>query len=1025
MLTVYKASAGSGKTFRLAYEYIRLALSYTDAKGQRRLRLPQPGAEGLHRVPGHRSILAITFTNKATDEMKRRIVHELALLAGREPGWDFIEDRNELYTSRLCGEFGCTVGQLRQAAELALDNLLNDFGGFAVSTIDSFFQTVLRTFAREAELAGNYEIVLDNKSVLAYAVGDMISDISKKQGVAADPDNKLLIGAIETLMNREMEDGRAFDLLNRDSKLHAEIIDFFTKINDETFQLHQDAMVDYLADPLRIVRFSNAVSTHVQTSLKRMQQLAATALEVVGPESGRFAAKTLNVLRTGMNGEPVKDSNKTFPLMLQGEIPLKGKTPPSPEALAAVETATRAMGYFNRECVYFTKLADNLYRLVLLGRLLEHIKRFRRENAAIMLSDTNEIIARIIGDDESPFIYERIGLRLRNFLLDEFQDTSRLQWKNLLPLVGDSCATGEDSLVIGDVKQCIYRFRNSDPTLLGTLASNFPPEVAREEAQSPETNSNWRSCANVVRVNNAFFENLCRLMPTLGGAYEGVAQHVSPPQAANPKGYVKCMLYGPAITHDLHEPVEENPGQPWLSSFFNGAALLAAAEIERELRLGYPPSSIAVLFRTNSAVKEFALQLQDYIANVGPSSVWYGVKVSSEEGLTLQSSDAVKLVVAILRFVSAATMGNKTVSERKTADLASLFHDFRKAMTMGGASPEQALEQAMAMRDLRQSRAADISRESAVEVYEAERIEESERRLNSLRELPLDPDCVTLTALVNRVIREFVPADTLKGENTYLQAFQDAVGAYAASHPGSCDLRRFLRWWDGSGCKTSVADGNDSQAINVMTIHKAKGLEYECVHVPWSKFKIPGKKYFWDNPDVFGFVDDPADVPPLVPVTEYARLDELPVAYKNTYLKRVKDGIVDEANVLYVAMTRAVSELCLYIPDTDARTPAKLPEGLMSVENGMLLNVIGLGEMDFAGDPLRMGLEANPEATRWTAGSPMRYQAKKASKPTALEPSFKVEMPSEQPYDPAEGSRLKGVATLDRSALRKFAGDWT
>ena len=209
MINIYKASAGSGKTYTLAREYIKLILGHKDEEGNYRLNRRSGGA--------HRSVLAITFTNKATEEMKTRIIHELAVIAGLEKGWT----KESPYACELCETFRCSRDELRNAAARALRDLLYDFNFFSVSTIDSFFQTILRSFAREAEVAGNYELELNDESIIGMSVDKLLQDLNHGE---QNKRTAYLINWLSSYMTQLIEDGMPFNVFNRSLPIHRNLI---------------------------------------------------------------------------------------------------------------------------------------------------------------------------------------------------------------------------------------------------------------------------------------------------------------------------------------------------------------------------------------------------------------------------------------------------------------------------------------------------------------------------------------------------------------------------------------------------------------------------------------------------------------------------------------------------------------------------------------------------------------------------------------------------------------------------------
>ncbi|MDE5786299.1 MAG: UvrD-helicase domain-containing protein, partial [Duncaniella sp.] len=481
MLKIYKASAGSGKTFTLAREYITLILGEKCEDGTYRL-----ARRGSSR---HRHILAITFTNKATEEMKSRIIHELAVLAGREPGWTSPSP----YLDYLRELFSCSTQQLKAAATTALDDLLHDFNSFNVSTIDAFFQLVLRTFAREAEIDGNYEVELDDERVIALGVDEMLGSLNLRDGNTRD--NLYLLQWLETYMTDKVAEGGSFNVFNRSSQLHANLIKFFKNISGETFVEHEKEIMEYLADPQRLVDFDKHLVSAIGSCRRSTAAACAAAIDYIKANGceGIMQKNTAGMLKAWSKGRRAdgKDPGATPGNILQNPDKAYLKAGISSPLRTVqlddlIAEACRCVTEGYESTRFLEILRKNLFHLGLLKRLSECISAYRKENSTIMLSDTNAILRRIIGREDTPFVYERLGQELEHFLIDEFQDTSPLQWENLLPLVETSMSRDKDCLVIGDEKQCIYRFRNSEPRLLINLHQAFESECASRGTSQQE-----------------------------------------------------------------------------------------------------------------------------------------------------------------------------------------------------------------------------------------------------------------------------------------------------------------------------------------------------------------------------------------------------------------------------------------------------------------------------------------------------------------------------------------------------------
>lgn len=670
-LTVYKASAGSGKTFRLAYEFIRHQLGYRD-DSTGRYRLAPASAHGGNR---HRAILAITFTNKATEEMKRRIVRELAVLAGAP----LVSHRRSDYAAMLTAEFGCTGRELQSAARQALTDLLYDFNFFNVSTIDAFFQNVLRVFAREAELSGNYEVELNDDYAIETGVDSMLSAVTKEYGAGESltPQMRQLASWLHRYMIAQIDDGQAFNLFNRTSSLRSRLIGFIKSLTGEDFKYNEQAIREYVDDPARMERFERELMQLRRDTRDSITAGAAKVFTLVSrngyPEN--YLERGINsLLRAWASGEcrPLTDAQRS-----------RIDADPAKRYYAAIakaglidseidSTVVECMRAIDRYDELDT-VAAQIYSLGLFGHVLRHINEFRHDNNLILLSDTNNLLREIIGDNATPFVYERVGLWLRHFLIDEFQDTSSLQWDNLRPLVETSLAEANDNLIIGDEKQCIYRFRNSDPSLLRSKVEEQFPGRVRLEGNTAESNTNYRSSREVIEFNNTLFTRMATDLG-IGDLYRNVVQKAGP---GAPSGYV------------FMQGVKGADGTK--ASFVEASLAMTAREIARQLSSGYSQSDIAILVRSNSeadTVIDYLLSQAKEIPGLE------GLQVLSDDALTIQSCSAVRLIVNDLKRMD--TMLTASVSGRYTtnADYHSIVREF-DSLRNGGLSASDALSTAV------------------------------------------------------------------------------------------------------------------------------------------------------------------------------------------------------------------------------------------------------------------------------------------------------------------------------------------
>lgn len=928
MLTIYQASAGSGKTFNLAYEYIKLLLGRKTEQGRYLLR----NQGRFH----HRAILAITFTNKATDEMKRRIVRELALLS-RAP---LTDGEKSKYEPMLLDEFGCTSDDLADASRKALVELLNDFTFFNVSTIDAFFQTVLRTFAREAELSGNFEVELSDTYAISTAVDTLLASVrgsatavqSSKSRVqnnsalrtphsalrtlnSALYDSEAVIqGWIVRFMLSEMRAGRAFNLFNRTSRIHEAIIGFITRLSNETLKRRYDEMADYLADPARVVRLDEALDARLDALDRRRRDAChalVTALAAKGLLDKYLKAHVLNPLRRYADGSRPDRLSATLRKAIDdpaGQSYLKGTAPdPALHALLCDALSAVADAAAGEPTLRATRA--NLFALGILGSVFSIMSQFRADNNLILLSDTNGLLSDIISTDETPFIYERLGMQLRHFLIDEFQDTSRLQWDNLAPLLAESLSHDHDNLIIGDPKQSIYRFRNASPELLRSeVARRFP-----REAVTLSSDTNWRSARGIVEFNNGLFRALAANLG-VDDIYTTVAQRVSPPHAGRP-GDVRLV------------PLEADT-----AADFTPLALDATvAEIGRLLSLGASPGDIVLLTRTNPEARAVI----DYLRHALPE-----LPILSDEALLVSAAPSVRLLLSLLRAQSTSTVQSSKGTIQSDTPAAGAPYIAPAATNPTTAPPTiDRFINAYHYHIFHGHTPADAIRLSAVgsrPVATATNAEESLTPLKTLTTLktlpPSTPRALNTdpVSLAERLIATNIPLADRRRDAPFIAAFLDLIIDYSARFGAS--VPGFLRWWDTTGHTAAIPAPESVDAVRVMTIHKSKGLEFPSVIIPFATWPLvrDGELRWYDSHPIPGIPDEL--LPPIIPITSSAALADTP--YAGEYAACRLDETTDQLNATYVAFTRAGTTLTvIYRPDAPGTIGAAIHQALPAVHS--------------------------------------------------------------------------------------------
>lgn len=935
MITIHKASAGSGKTFNLARQYIKLILGHKTEEGN--YVLNRPGARS-----GHRAVLAMTFTNKATEEMKSRIIHELAVLAHCEKGWD----KKSPYEETLCDDFGCSPEQLAAAAKDALYSLLYDFSRFSVSTIDSFFQTVLRAFAHEAEVSSNYALELDDETVIRASVDRMLQSLN--HGKPSEKTHE-----IETWITRYMksliEEGRQFSLFNRSGNVHSGLIEFIAKINNDTFRDNEKRILDYLNGPKLFPEFCKVVFGSADEILRNTVRVCREAVSALNTLDDAAKIVNSNVVKPLVAWSEEGGANKKGPsdtLCKVAEDPAKmwkakvKDSLKSPEVQTAVGMAANAIIDCYTRITTLNVIKKNLYQLGLLSELLRLIDEFRRENSTLLLSDTNSLLSRIIGSDDSPFLYEKLGVRYHHYLIDEFQDTSHSQWANMRPLMKESLAYGYDNLVIGDEKQCIYRFRNSDPSLLHNLhKESWALGNTRIQGEDVSENTNWRSSSDVVLFNNVLFTSIARQFG-LDEVYSNVVQQVS-----------KAHL-------DHH-------GYVLLSCFENGgdgktdALAQMACEMRRQLESGYKPGDIAVLVRT-AKEGETVIQYLEQLRREDPTFPEFDI--ISDKSLLISGSDAVRNIISRLRMLSSVEITTPDRRHSKSnREVARILNDYEKAFT-SGATPDEALESALA-----NMRARSGEGDAPQEVMEDETLHG-----------------VDLISLVESIISTHVDPELRKSDSVFITAFVDLLAKYVGE--GHADIRSFLTWWDEDGHQKSIAGSSDNRALNILTAHKSKGLEFPCVHIPFGEFSTnnKGDTAWFELPHIDGIPDEL--LPPMMPVTITKELLFTPLAEQYDEIKR--QVMLDRTNLLYVAFTRAIDELIIGVKITKTmREGKKSDDGIPSVARTIFDGVKGA---ETSGLP---ALKFD-ENLCLRIGNPTFKKEKAAEKGSAMRPSESKRLPA-------------------------------
>ena len=622
MLTVYRASAGAGKTHKLTGEYLTLLFT-------------GPGA--------FRRILAVTFTNKATDEMKTRIVDELYNLAS---------GRKSDYVELLKSTYSLTEVQVRKQAAKILIDILHDYSAFNISTIDRFFQQTMRAFTREIGLQGGYGIEMDQELVLTTAIDNLLSDLEK-------PESKDLLGWLLRFAEDKIESGGEWNL-------RKDIMALSREVFKESYKAFSEAVGRDIEDKKALEDYKNelyGIIRSVEATAKELGERGLAILNKYGLKVTDFkggSRSPLTLLDRLVQGE-MKEPSATFIGLADNLDGCFTKT---------VSLGTRQIigcafedglndcikgiiSLFGNLTAYNTarEIVRYYYTLGILTDVSRQIAAYREEKNVMLIADTTELLSKVIEGSDAPFIYEKTGTHVDHYMIDEFQDTSGMQWNNFRPLIEESLAHSRDNLIVGDVKQSIYRFRNSDWKLLDEqVQADFSSEEIHEETLK----DNWRSCRNIVEFNNALFTTLPGVLQAVYNEALSVSSLSEEQRAAF---FTKIMSAYDKSFQQVPPPFMQKDGHVRIE-FLSGdnekdwkeeALGRLPGVLEKLQDNGYALKDIAILVRTNQEGAQVADTLLAY-KEEHPSNR-YNYDIISDEALFVSGSTAVRFMVSLLRYL--------------------------------------------------------------------------------------------------------------------------------------------------------------------------------------------------------------------------------------------------------------------------------------------------------------------------------------------------------------------------------------
>jgi ATP-dependent exoDNAse (exonuclease V) beta subunit len=835
---VIRASAGSGKTFNLTKEYLRLLFTEQDAF--------------MH-------ILAVTFTNKATEEMKSRIIRELFTLASDQPSKQLPGLQEATFLSEK---------QIRNKSGNILKKILHHYSGFSVSTIDSFFQRIIRGFTRELGIQEGYSIELDTELVLSEAIEKILIKAEK---------DKTLLSWLTRFAESLIEKGENWNLRNGIHELGKEIFkesyksldeasvklfsdrSFLNEYRNELFTLHRKIESDYKGFGIRAQSIIASHGLEVDDFNRKSSGAAGFLVKLA---DGSFREPTATALSAAITEEKWYTANSPKKQII---LDIASK-----ELMPLMQQVIEFYNDNHRRFYTSSVILKNLYTLGILIDLSKAADEWCSDNNTFLLSEAPGFLNKIIDGNDTPFIYEKAGCWYHHFMIDEFQDTSLLQWFNFKPLISNSLSQEFDNLAVGDTKQSIYRWRNSNWEILETqINQDFLPGIIH----AVTLKENWRSKANLISFNNHFFSNAANLLQqefdqlhanqnlhtqidglgSISALYKDMEQIAGDPQ--NTGGTVQVEYINKDEEMDFYESANEK----------------VVSVIYELIDKGYHLNDIAILTRKNTEARQIADFLLQRSTNQEDEK--YKLDVISDEALRLGSSVTVNTVIALLKYLI------DPFDQTNAYFLKSVYLNY-------------------------------ILSASADETWINAGGKETDTK-NTVLVMPHDFSILaashqsfSLIELIERIIKIF-EFEKHRGEQVYLLALKDMVIDYSRKY--SSDVSRFLEFWEETGKDKSVSAPAGQDAVRILTLHKSKGLEFRITIIPYCTWDLVtfNKSFLWCKP-----VEKPFDKLPVIPLSFTGQLQQ--TIFFEDYLKEYFRQLVDNLNLLYVAFTRAQDGLFIF-----------------------------------------------------------------------------------------------------------------
>ena len=841
---IYDASAGSGKTYALVKEYLKIILT-------------------ANKNDAYRNILAITFTNKAVHEMKSRIVGSLSEFAKEEPNAkasDLMED--------LAVDTALSIIQIKTKSQQIIKHIIHNYAAFDISTIDKFTHKVIRAFAHDLGLPMTFEVTLDTENLLIEAVDAIIAQAGEDEVLT-----KLLID----FTMEKTDDDKSWDISREILETGKLVLNENNR--NEIVHFHDKSISDFIAVKEKLVQVCAALEKENAVLASELLLLIdKNAIDLKSFSRGTFP----NHLQSIADGK-FNPKNKMFREFEDIAINKTAKDRALIENIIPdlLQSLTEIYKKFEKRNFYKAFL-KNITPLSLLNTVSNELAKIQNEQNVLSITEFNAIIHREIQNQPAPFIYERLGERYRHFFIDEFQDTSEMQWQNLIPLI-DNALSGQDDfgqkgtlMIVGDPKQSIYRWRGGKAEQFIELSKDQNP-FSNPEKKLEHLDKNYRSYSQVIEFNNDFFQLLSNEFSNVD--YKDLYKNHSR-QKINNKigGYVNISFLPKIETSEEDEDVLDKTDLYVLATLNT---------IQKVISEGFEYKDIVILTRKRSQ----GIAIANYLTE-------QSIPLLSSETLMIQNATEVRLIIHILKYLK-----NSSDLESKANFLQYLAQNKQDELPVHDFI----------------AKGMDLKEESAFEKWlENCNIELSFQniRKKSLYE--------AVEIIVSKFLKTNENLDALPSGTAYVQYFLDIV--LERDVRNQAGISDFLNYWDKNSEKFSIPSPEGTNAVRIMTIHKSKGLEFPVVIMPFAEedYNRKPKDKLWLNSEEQDF-----DMPKVL-VDNSSAIEEFGEEASAVYNLKKQEELLDNINVLYVALTRAEEQLYVISQNIKPRKDGEYPSNMAS-----------------------------------------------------------------------------------------------